>query len=358
MNITPNRSDRRLKPRLKRGSICALLPLLGFTVIAAGQPVTSDEAIEELRKRSPSGANDQKNVDDFLAAQITTLAGANNAAQASNAFRDTLRRLRSAPDSTTGFKDFLADQFSLLATAELNKKQETPPAVAEALVRSAVEMNDKRTAAALFAGLTYPSAPIRYLAARGLTDIRDAFVANQQAAAIAQLRQAGIAETSGVVVERIYRAMAFSTTPVPAAISAIIDVMKSRVEAYRQGGSLPDEAESKALTYLSGIQIPAQLRADLVQQLAPLLRLDVERFARGGMSLEDEGSLARRLDYCETLLESVTGGSPANIRAKMQDGGIGAATEMKLELLKWIGANPGEDGALTRNPWNVPRGAP
>lgn len=356
MNNVRIRSQPILFAAPANALMLATLACLASAVVLLGQPVSDSDAIEELRKREPSGANDQKTVDDFLAGEIAALIAADDAAAATQTFRDTLRRLRDAPDSSDGFKGFLAERFTRIAKAELDKKQGTPVQAANAIVRALSDLNDKRAAPALLAALAHPSAETRFLAARRLRKIRDVLDPTERTTVIRRLRDAGVQEADGIVVERVYAALAFPDPP-PEAIDAILAVLQARVDRYRNGSFLPDEAESALLEYLGQIQLSAPQAAKLVQQLAPLLRLDVERYARGTILPDEADAIARRVEMCESMLERVTGLKAGKVRQKMQRGGPGAVADMRLELIEWVGS-PQEDGALAQNPWNVPRGAP
>lgn len=346
--------------RLPLFAFAALIGLLASTV--AAQSVTDDPVLDELRRRAPSGAADEKIIDDFLAAQITKLTAKDASPATGQAFRDLLKRVREASDTTQGFRDVLATRLGLASKAEFDKSQALSASAAETLVHAMLDARDKRTAQGFAAALAHPDAAIRYLGAKGLQVVRDTLVAtpdNEIKPIVEKLQPAGVAETNAVVVDRIYLALSF-TQPAPEAFEAQAAILEARVDRYRKTGVMNDTAEVTLLNYLTRVQVPSAPAATIVRHAATLLRLDVERFAAlnaPGASAGEADAIAGRIDACERFIKKVTGLSGGDIGRKMQSGDVAAAVQMKLELLGWIGSAQ-EDGALTAAPWSVPRGAP
>ena len=323
---------------------------------AAGQ-TPADDAINELRARGPSGANDDRTVDDWLNAQISVLSGADDARVARDAFMDRLQGLRDAPDTTQGFRDTLAQRLGAVAAVEFGKGAALSLPVADAIARALVATEDRQTVAGLKAALSFPNAVVRYLGAEGLHQIRESIAESDRRPILDALRQRGLQEPNDVVIERIYMAMSFRT-PSPVVLDAIGDVFAARVDRYRQTQVLGGSAEAGVMEYLARVPVPQAQGAKIVRALGPLLRIDVERYVAGGHAPDVEVAIELRVDACEGLLSHITGVNPSEtVRGSMQAGGPAVAPTMQLALIGWIGSAQ-TDGALTTNPWNVPRGAP
>ncbi len=331
---------------------CILAALPGRSAAQA----TTDEAINELRVRTPSGANDDRTIDDWLGAQIGRLGSASDPVAGKHEFLASLSRVRDAVDSKQEFKDAFAARLGTLAAAEFGKGDALGTRVADAIVRALLDAKDRRVVAGLTAALSFPAAEIRYLAARGCVGIRDSVPANERRPLLDALKQAGVREPNAVVVERIYTAMSYGDLTAEA-LDAIVDVLTARVAGYREAKVLADSAEASVLEYLAGAQIPRAQGVRIVRQLASMLRLDVEHYVRGGLSDDVGVAIELRVDVCERLLSRITGINPGEtVRGVMQTGGPAVGPSMQLALIGWIGSDQA-DGALTAGTWNVPRGA-
>ncbi|MEE9294950.1 MAG: hypothetical protein V3W34_08335 [Phycisphaerae bacterium] len=333
--------------------------LIVFDTTARAQNTALDNDIEELRKRGPSGANDDRIIDDWLTIQFDKLTGGDDAARAREQFMHELDRLRNAPESTERFTEALAKRLGAGIKTELEKAPPPPTARAETMVLALIEADDQRTAPGLTAALKFPAVSVRYLGAKGLQRIRDSLSTNpinEVRHVVRVLGDVGATEANAVVVERIYRAMSFAN-PDAEVFGAIAQVLQGRVQRYRDGAALDDTAESAILDYLSGRQTSAQQAAPIIRELAALLRLDVERYDRQNLQPRARDSIERRIDMCESAIERITGLTGGDVRGVMKQGGAGVAPAMKLELFKWTGTQR-EAGALNAAPWNVAREAP
>ncbi len=338
----------------------SIMILLCAGVSLWAQPVTDNDEVDELRRRAPAGGGaDERTLDDYLTTLIAELSTAPDHPVAQRSFRERLSRLRDAPDTTPEFNRFLAQRLAQLAATEFAKGKTLPTHTAHSLALALIDAGDKRIAPGLTAALRYPDQPVRYHAARGLRRIRDDLTSNPQdeiAPVVAELQAAGVQEENPYIVENIYLALSFSS-PTPEVFGAFVAVLEARIQRYRNGAALANNVETTALDYLAGVSIPDQMKVPIVRKLAVLLSLDVERFAQGKLLVGEADMIARRIDTCESLLERLTGRNSGDVRTKMQTGGPTAAVDMQLELLKWVGAPPQEQGALNEPPWNMPLGA-
>ena len=101
-------------------------------------------------------------------------------------------------------------------------------------------------------------------------------------------------------------------------------------------------------------RIPDAEKVALARQVAAFLALDVNRSAAA--EGDEKRIVEERIEVGEELLELLVGrGVGGNVRGAMTGGGPTADLDMKLELIKWVGAE-GEQGALNEGPWNVPVG--
>ncbi len=333
-----------------------VLPVLYLSAPAVGQ-IIDHPAMDELCVRAPAGANDQRTVDDWIDSQIQLLLNAEDLRSARADFTSMLDRLCLGTDTTQGFRTLFRARLGIAVEAQLQPDTQTPKPVAEALVRALVHTNDKQTSPGLLAALSYPDADVRYLGAHGLSRIKATFDSTEFRNIVQRLGQVGANETNGVVIERIYRALA---VPSPSAdvLDAVSVILTARVDRYRKGTPLDDHAETAVCTYLSGVNIPDAQGQKIVRPLATLLRLDVERYADGAAIGEAKEALEIRVDACESFLERITGVGPTEtIRAAMQQAQPGFDSAMKIALLEWVGS-AGTAGALGASPWNVPAGAP
>ncbi len=323
---------------------------------AAGQ-ASPDDAINELRVRTPSGANDERTVDDWLNAQIGRLGAAGHGPAARRAFMDSLQGLRDAPDTTSGFRDTLALRLGAVAAVEFGKGAALALPVADTIARALIATEDPQTVEGLKAALSFPNEVVRYLGAEGLHRIRDSVPANERRPILDALKQRGVQEPNDVVTDRIYMAMSFRT-PSTAVIDAITDVLAARVAQYRRTQVLGGSAEAGVMEYLAGVPIPQAQGVKIVRELAPLLRIDVEQYAAGGHAPNVKVEIELRVDACEGLLSQITGVNPSDtVRGAMQAGGPAVVPTMQLALIGWIGSAQA-DGVLTASPWSVPRLAP
>ena len=348
-----------------RASIGGRVLLLAMAVAlieagpAVGQGLTGDEQLEDLRRRTPAGDNDTRIIDNWLQIEFAKITAPNS----SGGFRKKLHNVRNEAATTPAFRDALAERIGAFAQSELAKGPDLPLPAAQELVWAVIDADDPRAQPGLAEALRFGRQPVRYLGAKGLQALRDriATEVGKVQPFIDMLKQAGVQETNGVVVERIYRAMMLPGAPA-GVVAAMTEILDARLDRYRQGAVLVDQAEPAAIEFLANVTLTQDRGARVVRRLAVLLRLDVERYAAGRFVAGQQDAVERRIYVCEGLIEQIAGPGPGagkapNVRGVMVAGGVAVGASMKFELNNWVGA-PGTQGVLNTAPWSVPVGAP
>ncbi len=330
--------------------IVAIAPLA-----ATGQEIGGSPAFNELRRRTPSGASDDEIIDGWIKAELAGLAGGKDPREAGVQFRAKLDLVRTASDTSQFFRDAFHRRLDVLAGKALEEKPAWSVAAAVALTRGLGDANDILVLDALGRAAQHDAPQVRYLAVRALSGLRDKVAGNPAAldGFVKTLRDRGVAESSGVVVEEIYRALSIGggTDDV---IDAIAAILAARVDQYRQGAGFGDSAEVQACQFLQTVNATRDKSVGIVKSLAVLLRLDVGRYAGEESSGDERFAIELRVHTCEMLLEKLTSES-GKVRGTMQRGGISA--EIQLDIIGWVGAE-GDPGLLNKPPWNVAVGAP
>ncbi len=346
---------------------CVIFCIFGVTdvcVVLGQDAVARDPALEELRKRIPSGANDDAIIDGWLHGLMDPLVTGTDGS-ASKSFREAISGVNKASDTTSEFRARLSLRFSAIAKTMLEQEQAMVDSGAMSIVRALVDMDQPGSAMAYVAALKHPASSVRYLGVRGLLSMSDTL--NSDAALMRSVIDgvrksccgdggSGGGESNGVVAEWVYRML--SSLSVPESIDAMIAVFQSRIALYRNGQLLVDSAEGSACELLSSSSLSQAQKSLLVRSLAVLLRLDVERYTSRQFPPDERIFVERRVIACESLLERLV--SPAkggDIRGTIQSGEAGLETAIQIELLEWIGDDT-SDGVLNEAPWSVAKGAP
>jgi hypothetical protein len=327
-----------------------------FSAVAtAQQPVAGDPAVEELRRRIPSGANDDATIDAWLNRLFDGL-GAD--AATADLFRNSITKVYTDGDTTAEFRTRLTTRLAEIAKTKLTASPPLSQDNARAVVWTMRDMDRPETAPSLLAALKHPAPDVRYLAVRGLMVLKDRIAADPALLrTVVDGARAGLmGEPNGVVAEWAYRALKALNTPDAAEV--MVTLLESRVDRYRNGSRYADGAEKSACQLLAGADTPQNLQKRIVNALATLLRLDVEVYTAGAFVEDEQDAIERRVVACESLLEQIVKpGKTGGIRAEMQNPGPGVAASIQIELLAWIGS-ASSDGALNTGPWSVPKGAP
>jgi hypothetical protein len=319
-----------------------------------------------MRALPQISASDQRRIADWVQAQVDKLVALPPEGRQAGAasLRKSLKAQFDNPANSAPFKGQLAAQTAQVAAAKLVDAK-TDRWVGFALGRALVDFNHIEGLPGLLAGLTSPEESVRFLTAEGLALVRTALAADKAklAQVVAALRQAGGAETSAVVLSRIYMALA-NPADLSGAFDAYVAIFEKRL-AFRRGTVVAaDGAEVEAYEFL---RTPAVLSAlnqpqkeQLVRLLAVFLRLDAERYATAGLAFSEIDRLERLLEGGESLLAEIVGaGKGGKARDEIAAGGYDNRAQVLSEAHKWTGSPGGsEPGALNAAPWNVAMGAP
>jgi hypothetical protein len=322
--------------------------------------------MDNLRVRAPGGPADEKILNDWIAQELGRLESETCSPEDFRArFRD--QRTNENNDKAGKFVAALAAKVGDMFGAKLRECDKVAPAVARALAWTLRDFQDTATRRGLEAGLACAKlADVRYLCAQGFLELQDEIKADPllREQVLEILRGAGRVETSGLVMQQLYRAMNYDEGDgqFAATTAAIVDVMKARLDRRKAhtSGLICDGGELPVLALFQDRRPPNErLTQQLVAQLAVLLRLDASRLAEADVDEFERIRLVQSIDACETLLTLlVSPSSPApDIRGAVRKGDDVRAVEIQLELIKWIGVE-GTPGVVNAAPWNVPIGAP
>ncbi|MFQ5490162.1 MAG: HEAT repeat domain-containing protein [Phycisphaerae bacterium] len=276
--------------------------------------------------------------------------------KAAQEFRAAIVAELNHAQSTPQYLQRLAERFSTKAVAEF--RADGDHSVALAVAMALRQIGRVATRDALTAGLRHADPGVRYTCAATYAALVNDLSADAATArnTIATLKDAGKAETNGVVLQAIYQALTYERARfVGDTTQALAEIFAARARRRAAGQDVrADRAELTAYYYLQKVRsnIPQQAVAPLVRSLAALLTLDVARYPSA--LPEELRDLQERIVACESILDVYVNGG-GDVRGKMQAGGDVVVQEMGLEMLKWVGGQ-GEQGVLNKNPWNVPVG--
>lgn len=354
--------------------VCVLvLPLLLVCPLKAQDTTPEDETVNTIRQLLQIGAPDQRRIADWVQVQVDKLAATPDAGRqaAAVAFRRSFKTQYENPANSPPFKVQLAAQTATIAAAQFGKTT-LDQWVAYALARVLVDMGGIETSAGLYAGLKSKHDPARFLCAEGLSALKTAFAADKPKLdeSVQALREAGLTESSPIVLGRIYLALAHPNQA-PVVFDAYRALFEKRLKDRRGGAVMADGAEVEAFEFFRAAGVLAALnqdrKAQLAGSLAVFLRLDAERYntpspGREGPELDfyELDKLERMMDSVEAILVELVGpGKGGKIRDEIAAAGQDRRAEVLAEAYKWIGdPQSKEPGALNTAPWNVALGAP
>ena len=333
-------------------------------------PGPAGTALDAIRGRAPTGEADDKVLDEWIAAEVRSLLEAPDPVRADafrTAFKTQIADAKNAPEFTGRFAERTAQAFA----KELADCAKLAAPAARAMAWVLTDFKRAGTVDGLEAGLKCADKPdVRFLCAGAFSALRDTIGPNAVLLerTLRILREAGQAETNGVVVAAIYDALQFTGSDrLAGGAEAMLDVLEARLQKRKAfpGGPVCDGGELRVLAFFQKNALPQALKERLVGRLAVMLRLDVERLAQAGakpgeavLSESEQAALAESLDLCEALLaQLVAPGNAPNVRGALKKAPDVRTPEMKLELNKWIGTEE-TPGILNETPWKVAKGAP
>lgn len=348
----------------QRATRCPMMAFglsLVWTASLPAQPAPcDDEMIAQIRSLATLGALEPERVQSWIRCQVDQLIFEVTKVPADfTKFVGRLDAQFSNPANSPAFKTLLATQLGLVSATEL-PRPELHPMAGTAIARVLVNMEVVETLPGLLAGLKSKTPAVRYLAARGLNQLKPTLARDKArlAEVVSAIQSAGITEGDSVVVSHLYRALAYPTN-VPDVLPAILAILDARLQA-RRSRTTSDGGEIEALEFFRSDGVLTALNAEqknqLAQKLAVFLRLDAHRFAAPDVSSQEKLLIERTLEGLEAVMVLLTG-KPAIIAEEFARGGTDSA--VSTAVAQWVGdPSSNQQGILNAAPWNVPVGAP
>ncbi len=354
-------------PERKRGPFLLVLFIsYGAACNASAQePGLEEQTIDTIRQLPQISVSDQRRIGDWVQSQLDKLtASAKESRQtAAAAFRTALKSQFDNANNSVPFKAQLAAQTAGLAASKFADPK-LEPWVGYAVARVLADFDKVDTLPGLLAGLKSPLESVRYLCVKGLSSQKANLAAEKDKLdqTLAALREAGLVETSPVVLGRLYLALAY-VNQVPAVFDVYLAIFEKRLTQRRAGTMTADGAEIEAWEFFRNPAVLGALNADqkaqLARPLAVFVRLDAERYGATGLDFYELDRLERSLEALESILAELAPGKGGKIRDELAAAGHDRCAEILAETAKWIGsAQSPEPGALNAPPFNVPPGAP
>jgi len=345
------------KPTTRGVAWIALWLVVAPAFALVQQAGAGDEIIDTIRTRNDIGPGDQDRVGRWIVQQIDAFSSASE-------FRKKFSDQFTNPSNTQIFNAALSAKFGEAAAARFAQAGLKKP-LGQSLARVMADMSRVETLPGLLAGLKSKDNVTRFLCASTLSDIKTAIAGDKAKVdgTVQSLRDAGLVETSPVVLSRIYLALGY-TNAVPSVFDVFLALFDKRLEARRNSPSYADGKEIDAFEFfrMKSVRdaLDAAQQAQLAARLAVFLRLDAERYAGPDLGFDEMDALERVLWGNEEILAALlTGKTGGDIRGKLQNTGSDDRPGIVAEAYKWVG-KPGtsERAPLNDAPWNVPVGAP
>ncbi len=330
------------------------------------QDAAQDTAIiDTIRTQTQIGESDQRRIGDWVEAQVTHLKGTPEAERgpAAGKMRELFRAQFENPSNSPAFKEQFTSKMASVAASQLGSAA-LDPVSARALSKILLDFNRPETIPGFFSGLKSKDAGVRMLAASGLAAHRAGIAADKTRLdqMVAALREVGVAESEGVVLDRMYGALSVPPAQAASVFDTYIAIFEKRL-ANRRGGALAsDGAEISAYEFFRTPGVAAALsqpqKEQLVLALATFLRFDAQRYATPNLNFIEIDHLQRLLDGAEEIIVALVGSvKGGDIRGSLA---AGQPPEQVLQqAILWVGdAKANQPGAINAAPWNVPIGAP
>lgn len=327
--------------------------MCGGAVASAQNPET--QTIDAFRTRSDIGTGDQDRIARWIQYEVNNFSSFTE-------FRGRFAEQYNHAGNSSQFKLQFASQSANVAGQSFGNASLSGD-VAHAMAQALVDMNRIETHPGLVTGLGSSDNRARYLSAKGLVTLQRAIGADNSLfqQTVTALRDAGLKESSGVVLGRIYGALSYQTK-LDVVFDTFVQLFDVRLAHRRQPGVTGDGAELYAFEFFRAASVRNTLsqtqKEQLVQRLAVFLRLDAERYDTTNLSFNEVDRLERLLDAAEEVLAGLAGNGGA-IRDAMAGGGYASRGQVRAEAYRWVGdPTANTPGALSQAPWNVPGGAP
>lgn len=354
---------------MRRRSVCRIATvglLLGVPTGAAPAQSTAseDEVLDAMRASANLSSGDQDRIARWIEKRLNDLAAAarEDSTAALKAFRARMNAQYSHANNSDAFTIQLAAQTAIAAEERFNEAKLNTTA-ARGLARVMADMGRPETAPGLVACLRTSDDAARFLCVQALVAQKGRLTADQGrfTQLVPALREAGLAESSPVVLGRLYSMLA-QPNHVEIAFDTFMGLFDRRLSIRRGPAQAVGGAEIEAFEFFRTSGVMAALtneqKAQLVRRLAVFLRLDAERYAVPELSFEEKANIDHLLWVGEEILAAAVG-QQGGIRKELEAGGHESRNKVLEQVYAWVGrAENGENGVLSEAPWNVPAGAP
>jgi len=349
---------------LKRRNI--LIVVLSAVSFGVASPVSAQapeqQALDALRTRSSIPPGNQT-IDAWITYRLARLREDLSVGmkQADDEFLGAYQTQCNHPENSAAFKTRFIERTNQRFAAEFGKGRGLEVTVGLTIARAIAGIGDLTVLEGLSAGLKADGQPAaRYVCAKTFATLIPAVQGDtaQARSIIDLLREAGVQESNGIVLARIYQALEYRGVNLKTAVEAILDVITAQLRMREAGAPACDGAEQAAFAFLRSELSNIQDKNRLVAVLGACLRLDVNRYLADGVTDDEKYFIELTVDAAEALLlRAVAPAAPVpNVREAMknlQNQDLNAP----LELNRWIGTTQ-TPGTLNTAPWNVPVGAP
>ncbi len=327
----------------------------------------------EAIRRSPFAAIDRRTTQLWIESQVQSLLNSEDAQQvqtAGTAFYTELVRHFTARDSTTDFKNGLAEILAGTFTqayqpvAEATRK---PQPLGTAMVLLVLRDFGHRAGLPCFRAALADDTPApRLVAAEGLAGLRDTLNEQEWTAIIPEVQKAAAEEANGVTLNRLYRVL-YVETPArtEGAIAAIQAILDARLTAFEQQDQLPLAADGEAATWLAARTERSnnpQTRTAVALRLGRLLANAADIYLSAKLKDSQQEQIERAILQTEPALESLVRSINRNatlptptVRDALLTGSTDRAEKMDGAVIGWIGSEE-TAGVLNQTPFGFPRG--
>jgi len=266
------RMSRRLSPTIHIGCFIALWSLVCVVPASAQRQRLSDDLLQNAGPLQQSVTNNIETYVEFWSDQLNTAESVKQVVEAREQLLEPIKR--QSPVQAT---EVIRDAIARAAAAMLEPAIESDKNYVRlnALIVLA-QMPTGASAPVYVAGLQDDNRSIRYWAAKGIAEMsayaesgQSLFTQQQQTALLDELKKVMTAETSDMVLEQMYRALASMT--IPEAQSALLDVLSERVKLHVKQVNPGLRADTKGLSNLYSRLLTQQAVGNNVDK--PLRRL-------------------------------------------------------------------------------------
>lgn len=333
------------------------------------QDAPDTAVLDTIRVQAQITESDQRRIGDWIEAQVTRLKGTSEAdrPQAAVRLRDLFRTQFDHASNTAAFKEQFAARTAAVLVSQL--QGDADPVTARTLVKILLDFNRIEAMPAYLAGLKAKDSGVRMLSATGLASHRTAIAADKAKLdpTVAALREAGMAETEGVVLDRIYWALSVPPAQTSAVADAFMAIFEKRLAKKREGGVACDGAEVTAFEFFRTPGVATALsqsqKEQLVRVAGEFMRNDAKRYMTPNLNFNEIDRIQRQLDAAEDIIVAVAGAGlkGGDVRGALATGHPAdkPPTAVLQQVYLWVG-NPEskQAGALNAAPWNLPIESP